>query len=57
MMTIIIHEHVKFTNHPLLSRVAFEHAYKVGYWNVYKHTDELEQFCILNHIDYSLDEK
>lgn len=31
-----------------------ELAFRSGYWNCFKYTQEIEEFCKINNIDYSI---
>ena len=50
MKTITINEYLKFQNQPVLPE--FDHAYRDGYWNVFRHTEVLERFLIKHNIDH-----
>lgn len=52
---LVIDEFLKFqyTEVPFETRLAFSH----GYWNVFKHTQELQEFLAVKQIAYSIKDR
>lgn len=55
MKKITVIEYLKFQNIDK-KNLSYENAYKVGYWNVFQYTVELENFLIVNEIKYKTEE-
>lgn len=57
MKKIIIKEWLKFLNSNKSENLIVEPAYRVGYWNVMKWNQQLEDFLVMNNIQYSVTEE
>lgn len=57
MKKIIVIEWLKFVNANKPIDLVFENVYKLGYWNVLKHTDYLEAFLMSQKIRYQVTEE
>jgi len=52
MKKIIIHEYLTFVNSK--DKPKCEPAYKTGYWNVFKYSQELEDYLKKENIDHTV---
>lgn len=57
MKKIVITEWLKFISMKKPDTLKYENVYRLGYWNVLYHTDELETFLIENRIRYYVTEE
>lgn len=57
MKKIIVIEWLKFVNANKPKDLTFENVYRFGYWNVLRHSDDLEAFLISQKIRYKVTEE